>query len=47
MPLGNLAGLFASSESRRVYVTAVFVGSAFFEMKTRPASSPPTTSPCQ
>ena len=36
MPLMNLAGLFASSESSRVYVTLVFVVSAFFEMKKRP-----------
>ena len=37
MPVINLAGLFASSESSRVNVTLVFVVSAFFEMKTRPA----------
>ena len=36
MPLTNRPGLFAASESSRVYVTLVFVVSAFFEMKTRP-----------
>ena len=34
--LTNLGGAFAASESSRVYVTLVFVVSAFFEMKTRP-----------
>ena len=33
----NLAGLFTSRESSLVYVTLVFVVSAFFEMKTRPS----------
>src|SRR5438132_14265754 len=36
MPLTNRPGLFASSESSRVYVTELAAASAFFEMKTRP-----------
>src|SRR6476660_5456130 len=36
MPLTNRPGLFAASESSRVYVTLVFVVSAFFEINTRP-----------
>ena len=37
IPLMNRPGLFAASESSRVYVTAVFVALlAFFEIKTRP-----------
>jgi hypothetical protein len=36
MPLIKRPGLFAASESSRVYVTLVFVVSAFLEIKTRP-----------
>jgi hypothetical protein len=36
MPLTKRPGLFAASESNRVYVTLMFVVSAFFEINTRP-----------
>jgi hypothetical protein len=36
MPLTKRPGLFAASESSRVYVTLMFVVSAFFEINTRP-----------